>query len=254
MTIVTLEKSGHIARVCLNRPDAMNAISQEMRERLFEIWQDVQSDHDVWVVILTGAGDRAFSTGADLKESAARRHARKKAKSVPTLGHDLAVYKPIICGIHGYCLAGGLEMALSCDIRVAADTAELGMTMTRWGISATTSATLLPRVIGRAHALEMLLTAAPVSARKALDIGLVHKVVPLERLEEACEEYARLIVRNSPMAVQSTKEAVLRGMDLTSADSLALGRELQAGFARSKDAIEGPRAFSEKREPHWSGK
>ena len=143
MSTVIYEKTDHIAYVRLNRPEALNAINNEMRRELEAVWHDFNADDDLWVAILTAEGDRAFSSGADLRERAYVTGEKEDPRPIHTLGHGINVYKPIVCGIHGYCLAAGLDVALACDIRVAADDASIGMTMTRWGVMAATGATQL---------------------------------------------------------------------------------------------------------------
>ena len=254
MSTVIYEKKDHIAYVRLNRPEALNAINNEMRRELETVWHDFNADDDLWVAILTAEGDRAFSSGADLRERAYVTGEKEDPRPIHTLGHGINVYKPIVCGIHGYCLAAGLDVALACDIRVAAEDASIGMTMTRWGVMAATGATQLPRTIGWTKAMEMLLTAERITAQEALDIGLVNKVVPREQLMETCEAYAATIMKNSPTAVRLTKEAALRGIDTSKAASLDIGTQLQQINRTSEDAKEGPKAFAEKRQPEWKGR
>jgi len=253
MSTVLYEKRDHIAYVTLNRPDALNAMNREMNRELEHIWYDFDADQDLWIAILSAAGDRAFSSGADLRAMATGQ-GDDDPRPVHSLGHGIDVYKPIICGIHGYCLAAGLDLALACDIRVAAEDASLGMTMTRWGVMASTGASQLPRTIGWTKSMEMLLTAERITAEEAYRIGLVNKVVPRDQLISACEAYAQTIMKNSPVAVRLTKEAALRGIDTTKAESLKIGFKLQDLNRTSEDAKEGPKAFSEKRQPEWKGR
>ncbi len=249
MSTVEYELRDHIAYITLNRPEALNAINGELSRDMAAAWYRYDAEPEAWVAILTANG-RAFCAGADLKDRDSGRE-RPPGPQV-SLGHGIDVYKPIICGVQGYCLAAGIDLVLPCDIRVAADSASFGMTMTRWGVMASTGASQLPRSIHWAHAMEMLLTAERIDAQEAYRIGLVNRVVPAEELMTACEEYAEKILRNSPSAVRLTKEAAIRGRDAaTMAESLKLGFSLQRVMRTTRDAQEGPRAFVEKRTPAW---
>ena len=253
MPAVLYEKKGRIAYVTLNRPEALNAVNREMSEALEDTWYQFDADPDVWVAILTGAGDRSFCSGADLRQLASGT-GRPDYRPVHSLGHGVDVFKPIIGAVNGFCLAAGIDMILPCDIRVAAENATFGMTMTRWGVMASTGASQLPRSIHWAHAMEMLLTAERIDAQEAYRIGLVNKVVPFDQLIPTCEEYAEKILQNSPMAVRLTKEAAIRGRETTMQESLNIGFSLQRYNRTTDDAKEGPKAFSEKRKPEWKGR
>jgi enoyl-CoA hydratase/carnithine racemase len=243
------EVRDRIAYITLNRPDALNALNRGLQEDLWEAWHSYDEDPDAWVAILTANG-RAFCSGADLRS---RRQPGEARRPVHSNGHGFDIYKPIVVGVHGYCLAAGIDLVLPCDIRVAADDAIFGMTMTRVGVIASTGASQLPRSIHWCHAMEMLLTGERISAEEAYRIGLVNKVVPRDELMAACEEYAHKIMRNSPTAVRLTKEAAIRGRDAaTMAESLKIGFSLQRLMRTTPDAQEGPRAFLEKREPDWA--
>jgi enoyl-CoA hydratase/carnithine racemase len=249
MSTVLYEVRDHIAYVTLNRPDALNAINRELGGALEDTWHRYNADDDAWVAILTANG-RAFCSGADLRDRAGDGEDADRPRL--SLGHGIDVYKPIVVGVHGYCLAAGIDLVLPCDIRVAAEDASFGMTMTRWGVMASTGASQLPRSIQWAHAMEMLLTAERIDAQEAYRIGLVNRVVPNDDLLAACEDYASKILRNSPTAVRLTKEAAIRGRDSsTMAESLKLGFSLQRVMRTTPDAQEGPRAFVEKRQPEW---
>jgi E-phenylitaconyl-CoA hydratase len=245
---VIYEVKDHICYITLNRPDALNALNRELQQDLYDAWHMYDEDMDAWVAILTANG-RAFCSGADLR---GRREPGQPRSPIYSNGHGFDIYKPIVVGVHGYCLAAGIDLVLPCDIRVAADDAQFGMTMTRVGVIASTGASQLPRSIHWAHAMEMLLTGERIGPEEAYRIGLVNKVVPRDQLMEACEEYARKIMRNSPSAVRLTKEAAIRGRDAsTMAESLKIGFSLQRLMRTTPDAKEGPRAFLDKREPEW---
>jgi len=251
MNSVLYEVKDHIAYITLNRPEALNAINREMSEELEDIWYRIEADQNVWVGILSAAGDKSFCSGVDLRQMADG-NGKPSHRPVHKLGHGIDVFKPLIAGVNGHCLAAGLDMMLCCDIRVASDSATFGMPMTRVGVMASTGASQLPRSISWAHAMEMLLTAEKIDAQEAYRIGLVNKVVPPDQLMAACQTYAQKILRNSPSAVRLTKEAAIRGRDTTMQESLHIGFGLQRFNRTTSDATEGPKAFAEKRKPNWS--
>ncbi len=260
---IDYEKRGHIAVITLNRPEAMNALDLEMSHRLAEVWREVRDDPQVWAAIITGAGDRAFCAGADLKklgeyyQSMTPLQRRQRAEQEPGLGgitRNLWVSKPIIAAVNGHCLAGGLELALACDLRVAAEHATFGLTEVRWGIIPGAGGTQrLPRLIPVGVALEMILTAQPISARRAYEVGLVNRVVPLAELMPAALELAEAICANAPLAVRTAKEAVWRGLDLSLEEGLRLEALLGEPLRQTEDVQEGLRAFREKRKPEFKG-
>ena len=248
---VLYETRDHIAYITLNRPEQLNAINRRMAEELEAAWYRFDADADAWVAILTGNGERALCSGRDLCQYGPT-DAEAAGQPSRRLGVGIEVFKPIIAGVHGYCLAAGLDPIPQADIRVAANDASFGMTMTRWGVMAATGASQLPRAIHWNQALELLLTAERIDAREAYGLGLVNRVVLRDQLLAACEEYAAKIMRNSPTAVRLTKEAAVRGRDAaTLAESLGIGKSLQRYMRTTADASEGPRAFAEKREPRW---
>lgn len=254
MSTVIYEVRNHIAYVTLNRPEALNALNHELSSELEETWYRYDADPEARIAILTANG-RAFCSGADLRQ----RNAEVSTDAGPmshrpthSLGHGVDIYKPIIVGVHGYCLAAGIDLVLPCDIRIAGESAQFGMTMTRVGVVASTGASQLPRSINWAHAMEMLLTGDRFGPQEAYRFGLVNKVVPDADIMATCEEYAAKILRNSPTAIRLTKEAVIRGRDAsTMAESLKIGFGIQRVMRATPDAKEGPRAFVEKREPVW---
>ena len=229
---VIYEKSENIARVTLNRPDALNSYNIQMRDELFEILSSIKDDDEVAVVILKGAGDKAFCAGADLTEFLTAPSpviARQVRRERDVWGLFLSLPQPIIAALHGYVLGSGLEMALCCDLRIAADDAQFGFPEVELGIIPAAGGTqTLPRLVGRGKALEMLLTARRIDAREAGDIGLVNQVVPRRKLLPAAEEIARKISCHSQNAVRYAKQAVVRGLDLPLAEGLELERRLAA--------------------------
>jgi enoyl-CoA hydratase/carnithine racemase len=247
-----------IATITLNRPQAMNARSVRMQVELLAAYTAVYQDPAVRVVILTGAGDRAFCAGRDLKEVAAvpslveDRRRRAEPRDTEVLGR---LDKPTVAAINGYALGGGLEMALACDIRIAAEGAQLGLTEVRRGqIPGSGGTQRLPRLIGRGPAMELLLTGAMIDAEHAQRLGIVSRVVPRAELAATAEELARTIAARAPIAVRYVKEAVNKGLDLSLAQGLQLEADLSILLQTTEDYLEGARAFVEKREPDFQGR
>lgn len=261
---ITCEKRERIAILTINRPEAMNALDPETSRALTEAWIEFRDDAEVWVAILTGAGDKSFCAGADLKTVGAYyrnltpTERRARADTQPGLGgitRHLNIWKPIIAAINGHCLAGGLELALSCDLRIAAEHATFGLTEVKWGIMPGAGGTQrLPRAIPLCKALEMILTAERISAQEARRIGLINQVAPLSDLMPAAIKMAERICENGPLAVRAAKEAVWRGLELPLEDGLRLEWFLAESLRQTEDAQEGPRAFTEKRPPRFQAK
>ncbi|MFQ5880483.1 MAG: enoyl-CoA hydratase-related protein [Dehalococcoidia bacterium] len=257
---IIYEKKGRIAYVTINRPDRLNAVDPPTSQELLEAWTDFRDDDEVWVAILTGAGERAFSAGADLVAMAEARMSPEGTGlggGAPFGGitRGFECYKPMIAAISGYCLAGGLEMALCCDVRIAAENAQFGLPEpTRAILPGAGGTQRLPRAIPLALAMELLVTGGRIDAQTALRMGLVSRVVPLERLLPSAEEVADAILQCGPLAVRAVKEAALRGLDMTLEQGLALEANLWREVGRSEDAREGPLAFAEKRKPEYKGR
>jgi E-phenylitaconyl-CoA hydratase len=258
---VIYEKRGKIAYIMINRPEAMNSIDWETHEELCNAWTDFRDDQDLWVAILTGAGDKAFSAGADLKKlipKVAQQTALEKMEEVsyrPAFGgitKNMKIWKPMIAAINGICLAGGLEMALACDIRVAAENAVFGLMEVQWGIIPGAGGTQrLPRAIPLAKAMEMILLAERIDAKEALRLGLVNRVVPSKDVMPTAVEMAERISKMGPLAVRAAKAAILRGLSLPMDEALALEGTYQDFLFGTADAVEGPKAFKEKRSPNF---
>ncbi|HEY8491889.1 MAG TPA: enoyl-CoA hydratase-related protein [Dehalococcoidia bacterium] len=253
---ILYEKRGRIAVITINRPESMNAIDPQTSQELYDAWCDFRDDGELWVAILTGAGDRAFSAGNDLVATA-RGGGPGAMRHVPFGGNtrDFVTWKPTIAAINGYCLAGGLEMALACDIRIAAEHAQFGLPEVRWAIIPGAGGTQrLPRAIPLALAMEMILTGERIDAQRALQAGLVSRVVPADQLMPTALEVAETICKRGPLAVRSAKESIMRGLDMTLQQGLDLEAMFSARVWASEDAREGPRAFAEKREPQYKGR
>jgi len=260
MSALLYEKKGRIAYVTLNRPEARNAMNFEVWDGLVKAWTDIRDNPDVWAAVVTGAGDKAFSAGQDLKEVAEwmkKPVDQRPAQPVPDINpmRGLQTWKPIIAAINGICTGGGLELAMACDIRIAAENARLGLAEVRQSVIPGNSGTQkLIRLVPFAKALEMLMTGDFIDAQEAHRIGLVNKVVPFDQLMTEAEKLALQICENGPLAVRAVKELACRGIEMTLAEGLRLEVEVGQRLALSEDAREGPRAFTEKRKPVWSGK
>lgn len=260
MSVVLYEKKDHIAFITLNRPEVMNALNSELWQALTDAWISVRDDPDVWTAIVTGAGERAFCAGQDLKEVAmmmmevARGEPLRELipEIIPMKG--LEVYKPFIAAINGVATGGGLELALACDIRIAAENARLGLREVAQALMPGAGGTQrLPRFVPFGIALEILMTGDFISAEEAYRIGLVNRVVPLAELMPAAEALARRINENGPLAVRAAKEAAYRGLRMPLDEGLRLEWLLLQSLMMSEDAKEGPLAFAQKRKPEYKG-
>lgn len=256
---IIFEKRDGIARLTFNRPEVMNARNRQMREEIVQVMTEIRDDPDIRVAVLTGAGDRAFSAGRDLKEAAQEKRPIIESRQQKLERGDTETIanlnKPIVAAINGYALGGGLEMALACDIRVAVDEAKLGLPeVTRGMIPGSGGTQRLSRLIGLGKALELILTGAIIDAHEALRLGLVNKVVPRTDLMFAAEEYARKIASNGPLAVVFAKEAIRKGYEMSLEDGLRLETDLSSLLQTSEDIKEGARAFVEKRPAQFKGR
>jgi enoyl-CoA hydratase/carnithine racemase len=259
---ILFEVRDQIACVTFNRPESMNAINRQMARELVEACKEMEEDSAVRVVIFGGAGERAFSAGMDLKERAEtsfspiHRRNQKISTAIHTQSRAIAAMtKPTIAAIRGYCVGGGLEMALACDMRVAAEDAKLGLAEVRRGLIPGAGGTQrLPRVVGVAKALEICLTGDNVTGSEALRLGLVNIAVPAPEVMKAAEDLAGRILKGAPMSVAFIKEAIRKGIELPLEEGLRLEADLSAMLATTEDSKEGPRAFAEKRAPVWQGR
>jgi E-phenylitaconyl-CoA hydratase len=259
MPALIYEKKGRIAYITLNRPEARNAMNFEVWDGLVKAWMEIRDNPDVWAAIVTGAGDKAFSAGQDLKEVVEwmkKPADQRPAQPVPEVNpmRGLQTWKPIIAAINGICTGGGLELAMACDIRIAADNARLGLAEVKQSLIPGNSGTQkLIRLVPFARALEMLMTGDFIDAQEAYRLGLVNKVVPFDQLVPQAETLANQICQNGPLAVRAVKELAYRGIEMSLAEGLRLEVEIGQRLVSSEDAKEGPRAFAEKRKPIWRG-
>ena len=261
---INYEKKGKIVLVTINRPQVLNAIDEETSRELAEAFLDFRRDDQLWVAILSGAGDKAFSVGADLKKMNQTKAGKTLLEFKTQKDHDfsfggitmdLELWKPVIAAIRGYCLAGGLELALSCDFRIAAEDAVFGLPEVRWGVMPGAGGTQrLPRMISFTKALELILLGENFSSQDALGVGLINKIVPPEKLQEESLAWAEKICERGPLAIRASKEAIYRGLELSLREGMKLERLLAASIMFTEDAFEGPRAFLEKRKPEFKGR
>ncbi len=258
---IKVENKDHLTIITINRPQVMNALHPPAHQELDDAFNRFADDPDAWVAILTGAGDKAFSAGNDLKWQAqhggeALHQALQKLKGGfggITFRFDL--FKPVIAAVNGLALGGGLECVLACDIIIAAENASFGLPEPTVGMIAGAGGVhYLPRAIPFHLAMGMLLTAQRISAQEALRVGLVNQVVPLDQLMATAEAWAEKILACSPLAIRATKEAALKGLAMPLEQAARTRFPSQVALYQSEDFIEGPKAFAEKRRPQWKGK
>jgi enoyl-CoA hydratase len=252
------EKRAGLAFITVNRPAVRNALNAETIRELGAAFAQAKADDDIRVVILTGAGDKAFVAGADINELATQtpiagkdfsRAGQAVFDSIEQLG------KPVIAAVNGYALGGGCELAMACTFRIASEGASLGQPEVKLGIiPGYGGSQRLPRLVGKGRALQILLTGDMVSAAEALRIGLVNQVVPAAELISTAEAIARKIIANAPLAVRFCIEAVNRGMEMTEAEGQFLEATLFGLCCATDDMKEGTRAFIEKRAPSFKGR
>lgn len=254
---VRMERAGHVATLTIDRPEKLNALTAAMRDEVSARLREIDEDDGIWVAVVTGAGGRSFSVGADIVEEGEHAgHAGAAWSPVRPLAYDggLEVRKPLIAAISGHCLAAGLELALACDIRIASEDASFGAPEVRWGLLHTYGALRLPVLVGRGEALSLLLTGDPIDAGRAERIGLIQEVVPPGAVLARAHELAERICRNSPLAVRVTKELVLRGDTMSLDDGVRYAASLAQLLDASDDVREGTEAFAEKRQPRFTGR
>ena len=257
---VLYEKEGHVAYITLNRPDKRNCIDAETEDLMVEAWNNFKDDKDAYVAVITGAGDKAFCSGADLagyhpKVSGTATYLRRRAYDGPGFGgytRGIDIFKPIICAINGFCYAGGMEIAAAADIRIAADTARFGCLERRWNVGLGDGGTQkLPRIMGMGNALYYIITGKEFDAEEAYRIGFVNEIVPKDKLMDRVKELAETICEFPQGAIRVDKEALMRGIGTPFTEGLRLESMLFNTLLFTRDFYEGPMSFIEKRKPEF---
>ena len=252
-----VERKGAVTIVTLNRPEVMNALHSPAHFELHNVFNEFDADPAQWIAIVTGAGDRAFSAGNDLKWQAAGGKRGFDTSGFAGLTSRFDCDKPVIAAVNGVAMGGGFEIALACDLIIASENATFALPEPRVGLAALAGGLhRLPRQIGMKRAMGMILTGRHVSAREGFDLGFVNEVVPKGEALAAAERWANLILQNSPMSIRASKQTINKGLATSIELAIAEQREYPAvrALAASEDYIEGPQAFSEKRPPQWKGR
>ena len=251
-----VEREGHVTTITIDRPEVMNAIHPPASAELAAAFDAFVADPDAWVAIVTGAGEKAFSAGNDLKFQAAGGKIESPASGFGGLTSRLDNPKPVIAAVNGLALGGGFEIVLACDIVVASEKASFGLPEPKVGLAALAGGLhRLPRQIGMKPAMGMLLTGRRVEAREALSLGIVNEVVAAGELMNAARRWAAAICECSPVSVRTTKRVALEGLAHASLEQAMNARyEAIVDLVKSEDFIEGPKAFAQKRKPNWKGR
>jgi dehydration protein DpgD len=264
LTRVQYEKHDAVCWVTIDRPHVLNAMDRTTHAELSEVWTDFEADDSLLVAVLTGAGERAFSVGQDLKELAARDAAGESSPATfgsrgqpgwPRLTERFTVSKPIVARVNGFALGGGFELALACDLVIAADTAEFGLPEAKVGLIAGAGGVFrLARQAPLKVAMGHLLTGRRLSAQRAYEVGLVNEVVPAEDLDACVGEWVADLLACAPLSLRAIKEAAYRSVDLPLEQAFNHRYLWEERRMHSADSKEGPRAFAEKRAPRWEGR
>jgi len=246
------ERRGHVEILTINRPEARNAINRATALAMDAAFDDCESDDDVWVVVLTGSDTKAFSAGMDLKAFATGEFPMTANGFGGLTKRNFS--KPLIAAANGSALAGGFELMISCDMVIAADHAKFGIPEAQRGLVAGAGGLIrLPKRVPLAVAYEMALTAEPIDAHRAYELGLVNRVVPGEKVLDEAVALAERIAKNAPLAVRTSKYVMKKSRELSEEECWLLNTEAFGIIGRSSDAMEGAVAFAEKREPNWQG-
>ena len=250
-----VSKEGPVLIVEINRPEKMNALHPPANKELGEIFDDFASDNDLWVAIITGAGERAFSAGNDLRYQAEGGEMFSVSAGFGGLTSRYDLNKPVIAAVNGVAMGGGFEIALACDLIVASDNARFALPEPKVGLAALAGGLhRLPRQIGLKQAMGMILTARHVGAEEAMQLGFVNAVVPQSDLMTEARRWAEMIGECSPMSIRASKQAVMGGLDVANyQEAFETKYPAIKALLQSEDFIEGPRAFAEKRKPNWTG-
>ncbi|MFC1415446.1 enoyl-CoA-hydratase DpgD [Streptacidiphilus cavernicola] len=260
--VVRYEKKGHAAWITLDRPQVLNAMNLRMHEQLAEIWDDFEHDDNLWAAVLTGTGNRSFSVGQDLHELAQRQHHGTRPSTFgshgqpgwPRLTERFNLSKPLIARVNGYALGGGFELALACDIIIAADHATFALPEPRHGLIAGAGGVFrLSQQTPLKAAMGHLLTGRPMTAQRAYQLGLVNEVVPLDQLDQTTDHWLHDILTCAPLALRATKEAAQKATTMPLEQAFTTRYHWEEHRINSHDTLEGPLAFTQKRPPHWQG-
>ncbi len=243
-----------IARITLNRPESLNALTFEMMKRWREVIIAFNEDPDALVGIVKGAGDRAFCVGMDLKELASKRSNPSKKSAARTPPMPVLAEKPLIAAIDGYCVGGGLELALQCDIRAATPRSQFGLPEARWNVPGSYGLHMLNRMIPLGEALHMQFTGQRIDGHRAYNIGLIQRLVEPDELEAEALTLAEAVLNCAPLAVKAIKKVVMESRHLPLDEAFNFAEPHVRGLANTEDAKEGPRAFAEKRQPKRKGR
>jgi enoyl-CoA hydratase len=255
---ITYEKADATATITINRPEALNAFSKEVIDEILNALEDIKNDENTRVVILTGAGEKAFSAGADIK--AMKGMNALKARELSLMGEKLCLAlenleKPVIAALNGYALGGGLEVAMSCDLRIANENSRMGQTEINIGLIPGWGGTQrLTRLIGRTKAKELVFTGRMIDAKTAEQLGIVNMVVPPDKFRETVKQFANELAQKAPVALKVAKALINKGAEIGLESALALEREGFGVVASTEDLQEGVSAFTEKRKPTFKGK
>jgi enoyl-CoA hydratase len=255
---IIYEKADATATITINRPEALNAFSKEVIDEILNALEDIKNDENTRVVILTGAGEKAFSAGADIK--AMKGMNALKARELSLMGEKLCLAlenleKPVIAALNGYALGGGLEVAMSCDLRIANENSRMGQTEINIGLIPGWGGTQrLTRLIGRTKAKELVFTGRMIDAKTAEQLGIVNMVVPPDKFRETVKQFANELAQKAPVALKVAKALINKGAEIGLESALALEREGFGVVASTEDLQEGVSAFTEKRKPTFKGK
>lgn len=251
--VLKFEVHDRVALVTLNRPDQMNAQNLEMRKALVDAWERIDNDPDIWLAVVTGAG-KAFSAGHDLKEKLTPEQDADDPGTAGVYGGLMAIEKPTIAAINGFCLAQGAGIAFLCDIRVCAEHVEFGWPQVKRGIGSVSGPAILSRMVPQNIAFEYLFTGEFFTAKEALEFNMVNRVLPAERVLEDAMDIAAKIQKNAPLALRAIKRATLLTKNMAQAEAFEVGEAIVKNVNQTEDAVEGKAAFAEKRDPVWQGR
>lgn len=255
---VTYERTGHTAVITYNRPEALNAVNGELRRDLNAAWEQLRTDDEAWVAIVTGEG-RAFCAGADLKDPGSAvgndDHSFWEVPSFTSLESGKEIFKPVICAVNGFAIGFGLTMVASCDIVIASERAEFGFPEVQLGVPTVQGAVRMPKMVGWQNAMELLLFGDRVSAERAREMGLVMKVVPHDDLMDEAHALAdRLIEKSAPLAVRATKEIARRGQEMGFVEAIRFGETMRKVAAATEDAQAFRKAAGSGERPAWTAR